>query len=75
MSITTTATADDERWWSEVETAIEADGGEDGYFAHAPTVVAVTVSAGSGCRRRICAKRPALPSEVEAMPSKRRRPG
>ena len=67
--------ADDEQWWLEVEEAIDTEVGEDGYFAHAPTIAEIPCRAGTGCRRRISAKRPALPSETEARPSKKRRPG
>ena len=70
-----TPAAGDEQWWLEVEEAIETEVGEDGYFAHAPTIAEIPCRAGTGCRRRINAKRPALPSETEARPSKKRRPG
>ena len=66
----------DEHWWQEVEAAIQADGYGEERFARTPLITNLLDPAGGTTRRRVSAKRPALPHEVESMPPrKRKRPG
>ena len=48
---------------------------DDGFFAHAPTVVDIDYGGAGAPRRRIRGKQPATPDELGAPPSKKRRPG
>ena len=69
------ARLDDEQWWQEVERAIDADGDDVHIFDREPTIVDLITHERGTSRRRINAKRPALPHEVETRPTKRKRPG
>ena len=66
---------DDAEWWNEVEVAINAYSIEDGYFAHAPTVVDLIDLSVPAPRLRIRSKRPASSYPQGAPPVKIRRPG
>jgi hypothetical protein len=67
---------EDEQWWAGVEAAIRADNNVDDSFGRTPKITNLLDPASSNARRRISAKRPALPHETEGMPpGKRKRPG
>ena len=70
------STSADEQWWQEVDMAIQADGDGDAAFDRTPTVLDLLELASCTARRRVSAKRPALPHELEARPPcKKKRPG